>query len=398
MNKLNRAGKFAIVSILLLLFSGTASAQTITVANTVSGAGCDANDMTLTIALQDFDQEYYLHRVIEAGGLRYGNQQFAYDTDFAGGDPLDDTDDGGQFSPLTGTWPLPAATEITVTYYIRDGFDGPPLYQATVVISDCEDPTVISNVAGVPADRATFRVTKFFADGNDEDEVVVSIDCNTGLILDQDKELENEEWVEFVVTDFTNGTLTCTIEEDEGPSGYVAEYEGNGDEGSCTYSEVGFGEAFTCDITNSPDYVDIVVDKDWIVTGDNNDVNLNYDLYAYCTNVFLEAEQQAGGDTYYPIENVDDNWGEGPDNETHTFRVKPGFPSSSCRVDESVYDSAIEVDNGCGSLTVSAGAGASCSITNSVFFEGIPTLSQYGMALMALLMLGVGFVSFRRFS
>jgi hypothetical protein len=32
-----------------------------------------------------------------------------------------------------------------------------------------------------------------------------------------------------------------------------------------------------------------------------------------------------------------------------------------------------------------------------VFFEGIPTLSQYGMAIMALLMLGVGFVGFRRF-
>jgi hypothetical protein len=31
-----------------------------------------------------------------------------------------------------------------------------------------------------------------------------------------------------------------------------------------------------------------------------------------------------------------------------------------------------------------------------VFFEGIPTLSQYGMALMALLMLGMGFVAVRR--
>jgi len=31
-----------------------------------------------------------------------------------------------------------------------------------------------------------------------------------------------------------------------------------------------------------------------------------------------------------------------------------------------------------------------------VFYEGIPTLSQYGMALMALLMLGMGMVGFRR--
>ena len=33
----------------------------------------------------------------------------------------------------------------------------------------------------------------------------------------------------------------------------------------------------------------------------------------------------------------------------------------------------------------------------TVFFEGIPTLSQYGLALMALLMLGIGFVGMRRF-
>ena len=38
-----------------------------------------------------------------------------------------------------------------------------------------------------------------------------------------------------------------------------------------------------------------------------------------------------------------------------------------------------------------------CSITATAFYEGIPTLSQYGLAIMALLMLGVGFIGFRRF-
>jgi len=63
-----------------------------------------------------------------------------------------------------------------------------------------------------------------------------------------------------------------------------------------------------------------------------------------------------------------------------------------------VYDDAVEVDNGCGDITVSHGEGDSCLITNTVFFEGIPTLNQYGMAILALLMLGVGLVSFRRFA
>ena len=46
---------------------------------------------------------------------------------------------------------------------------------------------------------------------------------------------------------------------------------------------------------------------------------------------------------------------------------------------------------------VTPGKGGDCTFTNAVFFEGIPTLSQYGMAIMVLLMLGVGFVGFRRF-
>ena len=80
-----------------------------------------------------------------------------------------------------------------------------------------------------------------------------------------------------------------------------------------------------------------------------------------------------------------------------------------------VEDSAVEVDNsGCMRVEVEVGdpmdlpkdpddprPGADevviCDIEASVFFEGIPTLSQYGMAVMVLLMLGVGFVGFRRF-
>jgi hypothetical protein len=247
------------------------------------------------------------------------------------------------------------------------------------------------------ATRATFEVTKIFADGNDEAEITVSIDCNTGLILDQDKDLQDGDTVEFVVTDYDDGELNCTIEED-GTSGYSAEYlaEGTGgtieDSSVCEFTEIaGVGEFF-CEITNEPDAVEIEVTKEWVIEGDNNNVDLYYQVHLYCDSVYVSAEQQTG-DVYIGWDE-----GEGPGSDTHTFNVQPSFPSSSCWVEESVYDSAIEVDNGCGSLTVSAGVGASCTITNSVFFEGIPTLSQYGMAIMALLMLGVGFVGFRRFA
>ncbi|HMB60313.1 MAG TPA: IPTL-CTERM sorting domain-containing protein, partial [Xanthomonadales bacterium] len=75
---------------------------------------------------------------------------------------------------------------------------------------------------------------------------------------------------------------------------------------------------------------------------------------------------------------------------------------TACWVLETVYDSAVEVNNGCGSnpfpgMNVELAGGDSCTVVNTVFFEGIPTLSQYGMAVLALLMLGLGFVGFRRF-
>jgi hypothetical protein len=43
------------------------------------------------------------------------------------------------------------------------------------------------------------------------------------------------------------------------------------------------------------------------------------------------------------------------------------------------------------------GGSESCTFTNTIFFEGIPTLNQYGLALLALLMLGIGAVGLRRF-
>jgi len=244
--------------------------------------------------------------------------------------------------------------------------------------------------------RATFEVTKVFADGNDVDEVTVSIDCNTGIILDQDKVLEDGETVTFVVTAFTSGSLNCEIEEGDVTDGYSADYEGNGDDEDCSWTAIADGTEGTCTITNTPDYVDIDVTKVWNLEGVNNNVNLNYTLYAYCDEVFDDHDAEActgwcGNDQ------IGYDTGEGPGEEDFTFSLQPAFPSSTCWVDEQTYDSAIETDNGCTGLSLSAGGGASCTITNTVFFEGIPTLSQYGMAIMALLMLGVGFVGFRRF-
>ena len=85
---------------------------------------------------------------------------------------------------------------------------------------------------------------------------------------------------------------------------------------------------------------------------------------------------------------------------TRTVAVTPEVGGTDVYISEDNQDSAVVVTNDCGGMvTVSPGdASESCTYTNTVFFEGIPTLNQYGMAILALLMLGVGFVGFRRFA
>ena len=59
---------------------------------------------------------------------------------------------------------------------------------------------------------------------------------------------------------------------------------------------------------------------------------------------------------------------------------------------QSRHENEVRVED----IPVAAGDEIACEIVNTVFFEGIPTLNQYGMAILALLMLGVGLVGFRR--
>jgi hypothetical protein len=269
--------------------------------------------------------------------------------------------------------------------------------------------TANCDVPDSPTDnRATFSVTKIFSDSNNVDEVTVSIDCNTGLILDQDKQLGDGDTVEFVVTQHTAGGLNCTITED-GESGYNASYNnvslGAENAVSCAYNTIGASAAFTCEITNTPAPVEIVVYKEWILEGPLNDFDQGYSIDLYC-----QASGMTGPNAHYDGGEVCTESGlSGPSHSWHGYdsgdgddsfkwMITPLFPTSTCYAVESVNEDFVEVVNGCDNLVASAGSGDSCTITNTVFFEGVPTLSQYGMALLALLMLSVGFVSFRRFS
>jgi hypothetical protein len=86
--------------------------------------------------------------------------------------------------------------------------------------------------------------------------------------------------------------------------------------------------------------------------------------------------------------------------DSHTATVYPRLDgSTNCWVGDRVTQSAVESDNECSNkIPVLVGDEPHfCTVTNTVFFEGIPTLNQYGLLLFSALMLLTGMVATRRF-
>lgn len=254
---------------------------------------------------------------------------------------------------------------------------------------------------------ARFAVDKDFVDGN-PNSVSVTLECNTGNPLVQSKDVSEGSGVVFVVNEMTAGEgIWCEITED-GETGYNAKYD-NGDvesNDSCYYvgvseSDTEIGELNTCTITNTAAFVDVDVNTEWDFSGaGGNSVDTN-------TSVKVRSAGKMkywDGDSWEvapKCPNNSDRWcytlnfsGEG----TQTVKVRPDYDGTRVALNGGSLDSAIEGTNDCGGVVrVFPNEGGECTFMYSVFFEGIPTLSQYGMAIMVILMLGVGFVGFRRF-
>lgn len=232
---------------------------------------------------------------------------------------------------------------------------------------------------------ARILVYKEFADDNTQ-EVDVHISCTSGLPLEQDFSISEGEIVIFVLESFEDGVPDCTVTETV-PAGYSETYfdhEENESADGCTFENVPDGAGFACYILNEPDPVEVTVHAVWEVDGPAHDIpelasaSLNCNPVAYGPYSF--------------------NWGIEGDT-TFTVGVVPYWDGGTeCTVSYGAYSSAVE-SSGCEEpleVTV-GGAGPSCTITFTVFFEGIPTVNRYGLAVLVLLMLGVGYVGFRRF-
>ncbi len=226
---------------------------------------------------------------------------------------------------------------------------------------------------------AQFPVTVDYDDNNPA-EVEVSLQCNTGQPLNQSKGVTEGAGVTFVVVDFADGEMDCEVSVTDA-FGYTAS-EG------CEFTAIADGSENACDFDLTVDFVTVEVFKTWIDENPQFNNNTFASADYSCGNVFNGSGYgaQNGNLNFVGLEASD------------TISLRPHWDgSTSCTVFELQVGGAESDASECDGVAVSIGEDTSCTIFNTRLYEGIPTLSQYGLGVMALLMLAVGFVAFRRY-
>jgi hypothetical protein len=311
-------------------------------------------------------------------------------------------DDGTNFSIDTSLpAPVPAGGSLTVTVTGTDPNDGSTSVTDTLLCTytdtDNADPGVSVSyplVLEIGGD-ASFLVTKTFSDGSIRD-VEVAISCNDGFVNADTAIIssDGQDSFRFVVKDFISGSMDCEITEEATP-GYESD--------SCSFTAVTPGQ-YECALGNEAEDATFTVNKVWDLSGAVGvEVDQTATITIMCNNVITSV---TGGtipdyvpqplDIAIPAPNYAVRLLDGDGSIVVT--VDTSTQSASCSATETILASGVEPEDDCDARTIEAGESSECTFTNTVFFEGIPTLSHYGLALMALLMLGVGMVGFRRFA
>ena len=253
-------------------------------------------------------------------------------------------------------------------------------------------------------DVATFTVQKQYVDGNDETPVTLNISCDTGLPLEQSTTVIpnpgpfGEFEVNFTVSSFEDGTLDCDVWE-SAPTSYTPSYECfstgacSADETGCRFSAVSADQENLCTIRNHPDPVLIEVAKEWADSRMGLEIEHQALVELVCTDPYEGDGEWIGGDMRW-------SWEFDDDTPTQTATVYPRFDGATkCKTIETVSSSAVESIGTCAGWTpIALGAGTlACTLTNTIFFEGIPTLNPLGLAIAAMVLLLTGLFAARRF-
>ena len=259
--------------------------------------------------------------------------------------------------------------------------------------------TVPRGCAGSSSDSAQFKVEKQFADGNQNLPTTLNISCTSGFPLEQSFTTLPGEGVEvtFTVTQFQDGALDCHVWETT-PDDYYATFEcfSTGDcsttVDSCYFTSASRGQDNLCVIRNYPDTVEVTVAAEWL-----DDIELSY--LADPVSVDLICRNLQGGDGTWNGSEMTWSWDFTPGDTSQIAMVEPTTNGTTeCRTEASSPSSAVELDSNCEDWTgiFAEGEALTCTISNSIFFEGIPTLNRGGLLITVLLMLATGLVFVRR--
>lgn len=255
--------------------------------------------------------------------------------------------------------------------------------------------TIYANAASsctggsIDSTTATFQVTKIFTDGN-TDEVDVTLTCNGGLPLVQDFTISGGgPGVTFSVSDIPDTGVTCSVTESNSPDNYTTVLTGGDGGDDCTWAGVTSGY-HSCAISNEPIDGTFTVNMDWVTDEEaDDDFDTTTPVTIWCdAEITPGTEDGTSGDWYYETSLSD--------GESMVVTVDNSAGDVSCWAEQTIDLYGVQTSHDCDAQDVSSGDEASCTFVNTFFFEGIPTLSQYGLAILVLLTLGMGMVGYRR--
>lgn len=256
-------------------------------------------------------------------------------------------------------------------------------------------------------DFATFVVRKQYADGNNENPSTYNFSCTSGTVTNSTRTIFPEEigfgpnQITFVVDNLPAGEVECEIEEVP-LAGYTPSYEcdsksscsTNQGAGPCTFQSVTDGPQGLCLVSNHVNPVELTVTKEWLYYGPESEPLDSANIRLFCSSVYDgDGESNTAG-----IMSWDWPFNGNPSSQVAT--IYPQYNGNTrCWTEEHNISSAAESDSTCDEpVSVLLGdSKLSCVVTNTVFYEGIPSLNAIGLALISVLLLMTGLVSVRRY-